>query len=353
MSAATATIRFPPPPPTRNELTTEQRAKLIRTNNKLGQVLGTTPHVLDLSYIVPSQRPRHAEPAHPKTPTSTMNPFRSHSRAKSLPKVDVNAVRANSPDSVASTNSASSRTSSSSARSARPIADNEQSWRSPYPAQRPPLLKLSTPSSARKPGLETIPGSPPFDQLTAAIEPPSFTIPSDAAARREKMRRLRRKLGENIPTDLIFPSSPDESDSEEDSPLISTPTSTMSREWLFVHKPLPEEPHVASGLDRPLPLEPELERPLPKAPPAKESSSTRRRLFKEREPPKVKPSKGAKRLASIAESSAEAHRGEQIICVGVAASTGMRGMGKSRRFVQGELAMDQIGGAWGGFGIGW
>lgn len=48
--SATATIRFPPPPPTRNELTSEQRAKLIRTNNKLGQVLGSTPHVLDLTY---------------------------------------------------------------------------------------------------------------------------------------------------------------------------------------------------------------------------------------------------------------------------------------------------------------
>lgn len=48
--SAPAVIRFPPPPPTRNDLSSEQRAKLIRTNNKLGQVLGSTPHVLDLSY---------------------------------------------------------------------------------------------------------------------------------------------------------------------------------------------------------------------------------------------------------------------------------------------------------------
>lgn len=51
MMATATVIRFPPPPPTRNELSSEQRAKLIRTNNKLGQVLGSTPHVLDLSYI--------------------------------------------------------------------------------------------------------------------------------------------------------------------------------------------------------------------------------------------------------------------------------------------------------------
>ena len=52
-----AVICFPPPPPTRNELSSEQRAKLIRTNNKLGQVLGSTPHVLDLSYIGTYGRP--------------------------------------------------------------------------------------------------------------------------------------------------------------------------------------------------------------------------------------------------------------------------------------------------------
>ncbi|KAI0635229.1 hypothetical protein C8Q77DRAFT_1072480 [Trametes polyzona] len=354
--AATATIRFPPPPPTRNELSSEQRAKLIRTNNKLGQVLGTTPHVLDLSYRVPIQRQREPELPRPKTPTVTAmkNPFRSHGRSKSLPKADAEALRANSPDSVTSSRSAASRKSSNSA-SGRPIADNEQSWRSPYPAQRPPLLRLSTPStSSRKPNLETIPGSPPFDQLTTCIgDPPSFSIPSDAAVRREKMRRLRRKLGDNVPADLVFPSSPVESDSEEeDSPLLSTPTSTASREWLLVQKPLPDEPYIVSEPERPLLREPLIERPLPKVPSAaKEPSRLRQRLFKER--PKEKPSKGAQRLESIAETSPDAVVGENVICVGVSASLGVQGKGKSRRFVQGELAMDQIGGAWGAFGIGW
>ncbi|EIW55657.1 uncharacterized protein TRAVEDRAFT_30419 [Trametes versicolor FP-101664 SS1] len=344
--STTATIRFPPPPPTRNELTSEQRAKLIRTNNKLGQVLGSTPHVLDLTYRVPLQRPREAEPPRPKTPTSMKNPFRTHTRSKSSPKVDMDALRAISPDSISSSSSGSSRRSSSSVRS---IADNEQSWRSPYPARRPPLLRLSTPTSSRKPTLETIPGSPPSDEIAFTIsDAPSFSIPSDAAVRREKMRRLRRRLGENVPTDLVFPSSPEESDSEEDSPLLSTPTSTASREWLLVHKPLPDEPYVTSTFERALP---ELERPLPKVPTAMESLRARHRLFKER--PKDKPSKGAQRLESIAENSKDAVTGDHIICVGVTASAGMHGKGKSRRFVQGEVSLDQIGGAWGGFGIGW
>lgn len=277
-----------------------------------------------------------------------MNPFRSHSRSKSAPKADIDALRANSPDSVSSSGSASSRKSSS---SARPLADNEQAWRSPYPAKRPPLLKLSTPGSSRKPNLETIPGSPPFDQIGFSMDPPSFSIPSDAAVRREKMRRLRRRLGENVPADLVFPSSPEESDSEEDSPLLSTPTSMTSREWLLVRKPFPGEPEF----ELVLPRGQAAERPLPKIPEpvplAKEPFRVRHRLFKER--PKEKPSKGAKRLESIAESSPDAVTGEHITCVGVAASAGMQGKGKSRRFVQGELSLDQIGGAWGGFGIGW
>ncbi|KAI9063575.1 hypothetical protein FKP32DRAFT_1611720 [Trametes sanguinea] len=327
-----AVIRFPPPPPTRNELTPEQRAKLIRSNNKLGQVLGSTPHVLDATYR--AQKPREDLPSPPRTPTSTRNPFRTHTRSKSLPKVDMDALRANSPESVSSSGSSASRKSSSSIRSV-PLADPERAWRSPYPVtgERPPLLKLSTPSPSRKPRLETIPGSPPFDQLTTTIDPPSFTIPSEAATRREKMRRLRKKLGDNVPVDLVF-SSPDESESEEDSPLISTPTSTVSGDWLLTDKPLPREPQ---GLVL------EVERPLPQTPSAKTKAPSwmpRRRLFKSK--PKPKPSDGAVRLDSIAENTKDG-----VICVGVSASAGVDGYGKSRRFVHGgQLDLDQIGAGW-------
>ncbi|KAI0693925.1 hypothetical protein C8T65DRAFT_744545 [Cerioporus squamosus] len=345
---ATATvIRFPPPPPTRNELSSEQRAKLIRTNNKLGQVLGSTPHVLDLTYVVPTTQ--ISLPPPPKTPTSSRNPFRTHSRSKSVPKVDMDAVRASakSPDSVASRASSASRQSTVSVR----VKTDELAWRSPYPAQRPPLLRLSVPNPprSRKPRLETIPGSPPYDQLTGSYEPPSFSIPSDAAMRREKMRRVRKMLGDGVPSDLVFPSSPEESDSEEDSPLLSTPTSTMSREWLLVdsvgpdmNKPLPSEPST------PLP-QPESTRASSKARETKPTKPIlrRNRLFKERT--KERPSKSAKPLESIAESAKEV-RPDSLTCVGVSASAGMRGMGKSRRFVQGELHMDQIGTVWGGIG---
>ncbi|CDO70617.1 hypothetical protein BN946_scf184748.g14 [Trametes cinnabarina] len=339
-----AVIRFPPPPPTRNELTPEQRAKLIRTNNKLGQVLGSTPHVLDSTYRVPKPSSRDDFPSPSSPPTSTRNPFRTHSRSKSLPQADMDALRANSPDSVSSGGSVSSRKSSTSTRSL-PVSDPEREWRSPYPVagERPPLLKLSAPSPSRKPRLETIPGSPPFDKLAATIDPPTFTIPSDAAMRREKMRRLRRKLGDNVPVDLVF-SSPEESESEEDSPLVSTPTSSVSRDWLVSDKPLPEKPRVV--------VHEVAERPLPQLPSAKEKKSSwaaGRRLFKSR--PKTKPSEGAVRLDSITENGSGK---EAIVCVGVSASAGVDGFGKSRRFVHGsQLHLDQIGTAWGGTFYNW
>ena len=293
-------------------------------------------------------------PPPPKTPTSSRNPFRTHSRSKSAPKVDMDTVRASakSPDSVASR--ASSSSSHKSAVSVR-VKTDELAWRSPYsPTQRPPLLQLSVPNPprSRKPCLETIPGSPPFNQTTGTYEPPSFSIPSDAAMRREKMRRVRKMLGEGVPTDLVFPSSPEESDSEEDSPLLSTPTSTMSREWLLVdtaqpnmnkplpYKPLPSEPSSpVSELDSTRPaLKPRVSK-------GKEHVARRNRLFKERT--KERPSKGAKPLESIAESAKET-RPDSLTCVGVSASAGMSGLGKSRRFVKGEIHMDQIGTVWGG-----
>ncbi|KAI0330279.1 hypothetical protein GY45DRAFT_1251017 [Cubamyces sp. BRFM 1775] len=302
MSATTGVIRFPPPPPTRNELTAEQRAKLIRTNNKLGQVLGSTPHVLDLTYRI--QR-IEIEEVPPKSPISVRNPFRMHGRNRSLPKSEEGSLRAKSPDSVSSGSSGSSRKSTT---SIRVHTETDQAWRSPYPVTRarPPLLKLSAPCSSRKPQLETIPGSPPFDQLTSSLDPPTFSIPTDAAMRREKMRRLRRKLGENVPANLVFPSAEDsDSESEEDSPLITTPTSFTSMDWLLVNKPLPDQPH---------------ERPLPLVPAGEESPSwaPRRRLFKDR--PKAKPSQGAVRLDSIEESAKEP-RAEHTVYIGVAASS--------------------------------
>lgn len=292
----------------------------------------------------------------PKTPTSSKNPFRTHARSKSTPKANTDSVRSGSksPDTVASRSSTSSRHSSRTVH----VKTDELAWRTPYPLQRPPLLSLAVPSPSRKPRLETIPGSPPYNQTAQVFEPPSFALPSEAAQRRAKMRRVRKMLGDGVPTELVFPSSPEESESEseEDSPVVDTPTSTMSREWLLVKadKPLPSAPvnPFMSAAEVEVVPQPEEEPIVHKLRPSmvkkmKEPSPRRNLLFKSA--PKEKPSKGAKRLESIAESNKETRpdSASSLTIVGVSASAGMSGKGKSRRFVEGELMFDQIGTVWG------
>jgi hypothetical protein len=100
-----------------------------------------------------------------------------------------------------------------------------------WPSRKTPMLRLATP-----PPLETIPGSPfpkktpsvyshspsssvdSHDDHRFTIRPhttdlspqstpatPSFKIQSTSSERRNKMERLRRKLGDEVPIDLVFP----------------------------------------------------------------------------------------------------------------------------------------------------
>ena len=278
----------------------------------------------------------------PKTPTFSRNPFRSHSRNKSIVKVDMDAVRSNSssPDSVSSSASGSSYKMTTSIRTQA----DELAWRAPYTFQRPPLLKLSVPNLSRKPNLETIPGSPPYNQTGFSVDPPTFSLPSESSLRRQKLRRVKKVLGDGVPADLLFPSSVNSDSESEDSPLLSTPTSAMSCEWLLAdaqEKPLPEVPAPpvpSHQVIAPMPVElAHLLKPEP--PKAKAREAHPNRLFKEK--PKKRPSAGAQRLESIRESAREV-RPPSLTAVGVSASAGMNGKGRSRRFIEGEVQFDQI-----------
>lgn len=148
--------------------------------------------------------------------------------------------RVNSPFSFSSKSSHSSTSTTRTRRTALPhharhtSLDQEGSWRRALPAfpgRKPPVLRLALPKSGSRPGvkpnLETIPGSPcltttykqteSFSSLTdsdTSPTAPSFTIPTDAAIRREKMKRLTKKLGEGVPVHLVFP--PEEREDEDD-----------------------------------------------------------------------------------------------------------------------------------------
>lgn len=208
--------------------------------------------------------------------------------------------------------SISSHSSSSSVSSSSTTDSSENAWRARLSTRRPPLLRLGMTkklaNGARRlattqPTLESIPGSPPsivestppspdeilyatfekedpfgvyanssYIELDPQVPIPTFTIPSDASLRREKMRRLKRKLGDNIPVHLVFPPivESDEEDvfihspitpTSESSELSETPSESScdsssalltdsEREYEDVLPPLPYLPHLQRAKSR-------------------------------------------------------------------------------------------------------
>ncbi|TCD69605.1 hypothetical protein EIP91_007028 [Steccherinum ochraceum] len=245
-------ITFPRPPPTCNTLSASERSKLLKSTAKLGNVLGSTPHVVDEAFDLPPSPPQSAVAKKLRQRTWSFKTKKDHSDTSESDS-DISPIPRTSTSSRASSSSASS--------SGCPSAPSspEGAWRSRFPAQRPPLLRLGmgkmlSKSSRRmqQPTLESIPGSPPptventpsspEDVLYATFEKddpfgayanssylelapeapiPQFTIPSDAALRRQKMRRLKRKLGDNIPVHLVFPPI---MESDEEDVIIHSPT---------------------------------------------------------------------------------------------------------------------------------
>ncbi|KAF7970136.1 hypothetical protein HWV62_9253 [Athelia sp. TMB] len=216
-----ARVAYPPPPPTHNDLSSVERSNLIRSTKKLGKVLGTTPGVLDV-------RPGEGSIGRPSLTVVTdieLENLDRTSLCRRTPSVS-------STSTSMSDDSTDTRFSLSSTRSdADSLTSAESSsWQPRKVTRKPaPLFQTSrSPSPATasiRPLLETIPASPPFDSVPedsaidshsrslsfASFGPPrplahvEFDIPSDASVRRSKMDRLRRKLGDGVPVELVFP----------------------------------------------------------------------------------------------------------------------------------------------------
>ncbi|KAH8103416.1 hypothetical protein BXZ70DRAFT_925515 [Cristinia sonorae] len=226
MMSTRTIITFPPPPPTHNVLSSTERTKLLKTTAKLGSVLGSVPHVVDDAYglSVSSTSPA---PAVKKVRQRTWS-FRTKksSSANSDSESDCSSPRGSLSSNA--TRFASTRS-------------NENAWRSSLPEKRPPLLRLGLSKKLMR-SQRHIVTTPSLDYLSCAMEEddpfgayadssymeldpkvpiPTFTIPSDTALRREKMRRLKRKLGENIPVHLVFPPI---AESDEEDVVIHSPT---------------------------------------------------------------------------------------------------------------------------------
>ncbi|KAJ7722882.1 hypothetical protein DFH07DRAFT_284100 [Mycena maculata] len=219
-------IAYPCPPPTTNSLTSQQRSQLLRTTQKLGRLLGTTPALIEESDSMPSMLPlnlqRLAVPLH----IQLSSVYDDGDALNRYPSSETSSTSSNgSPLSLKRSSSSASEYSSRSGRtlvnSTTSVHVNE-SW----PKADRPFLRIATKSPSK---LEAIPQSPPATgspppayspepphtsytirpvhtrRNSAPPSPPAFDIPNPNSVRRQKMDRLRRTLGDGVPLDLVFP----------------------------------------------------------------------------------------------------------------------------------------------------
>lgn len=196
-----------PPPPTTHKLDSVQRTRVMRSSRKLGAVLGATPFLIESSgcSISATLHPASSlhENDHGRVPSPTQ--IKRHRRQGSIfEELPIHSAP-HSCDPRSSKESLLTLVGSSTDEVPMPLVLAANSRRS---GDAPGPLVLC---------LNSIPMSPPdsnstpLSPLSANTEvPPTPTTPielSRAEARRRKMARVVRTLGENVPVELVFQSS--------------------------------------------------------------------------------------------------------------------------------------------------
>jgi len=216
-------------PPTTNKLDSVQRARVMRSSRKVGAVLGTTPFLLESGgSTVPVQISRSSmrDDIHPCTvvPSHALKQHHRHysvlekprASSESLPLPTFSRAASSSKESLLSTS-----TEDSDSDSAVPLVVEVQP-RCPSGALRPIILFNSTPLPSSDPHAQTTPLTPLSPNADVPITPTTPIEPSRAEARRRKMARVVRTLGEKVPPELVFRSS--DVDRVENAPV---PTATL------------------------------------------------------------------------------------------------------------------------------
>ncbi|KAI0056714.1 hypothetical protein BV25DRAFT_1775306, partial [Artomyces pyxidatus] len=192
-------------PPTLNTLDAVQRTRLIRSARKLGAVLGTTPFLLESDGAM--------VPVNPLPTTATRMQVPAHSHSRSLPspstptdpsKKSMRRLGSASPtSSVSSLPLVTPRTSVDTL--PMPPSFSSKSRRS-ADAPRPLVLRLNAvPLSPSDPRAQAFPVTPTTAACDSAPQSPlTPTGPPRMDARRRKMARVMRTLGENVPPELVF-----------------------------------------------------------------------------------------------------------------------------------------------------
>lgn len=199
MTSASTIIRSPPP--TTNKLDAVQRARVMRYSRKLGAVLGTTPFLLEsCGSTVPVTLSR--------LDSRTKRHHRHHERS-------VFDEPRSSTESLLST----TESDDSSVESDVPLVVTTKPHNlggKPRPVIFLDAVPLSS-SDSRVQATPRLTRSPSLDI------PPTPTTPTQASsveARRRKMARVMRTLGENVPPELVF--QPSGKDSLENHPVPTT-----------------------------------------------------------------------------------------------------------------------------------
>ncbi|KAJ7249118.1 hypothetical protein B0H12DRAFT_1122765 [Mycena haematopus] len=167
-------------PLTTHALPQTQRLRLMRSTRKLGELLGETPLLVETS------------------PTSTSSPFSRRSRSAS--RVSTEPKRSGRLYMASAT---TPQTSSLTLGVTRDVASaGDSSLARPMLLLHLPAAHLSATEHADLTSLPS-PLSPTFSLTLNSPMTPTFPLDT----RRRKMAKLMRTLGENVPPELVFPTS--------------------------------------------------------------------------------------------------------------------------------------------------
>ncbi|KIM75293.1 hypothetical protein PILCRDRAFT_827394 [Piloderma croceum F 1598] len=200
---ATTTVLYPSPPPTANTLKPHQRSRLMKSTQKLGKILGTTPYLLESSDLPITLLPVGGPRKSAKAPRSVF----THSASSSVSSFGSESPLTSS--SISLTSLPSSNGSYDVLPLARPGFSDTKHSRSKE-APTPLVIRLHTvpvsPSNERfASSLPSTPSTAVPITTTKYSFPPTPCTPTfdQSEIRRKRMAKLTRHLGETIPPHLI------------------------------------------------------------------------------------------------------------------------------------------------------
>ncbi|KAJ6613169.1 hypothetical protein B0H10DRAFT_253035 [Mycena sp. CBHHK59/15] len=184
-------------PPTTHALPKNQRVRLMRSARKLGDLLGTTPLLVEPCEPIPvPPAPETDTDTNVTPPTSILDPTSTSGHARSITIASVLSL-----DTLALHPDLGELTPGPEA-PALPAALVPAA--APAPARPTLLVRINThpPQGARARSHSQAYGRPAYSTPPSPVSP---TPEPNAAARRRKMARVTRTFGESVPQELVFP----------------------------------------------------------------------------------------------------------------------------------------------------